>query len=362
MPEISPMELIAYVESILVAAGAPEHDSAIVAAHLVESNLKGHDSHGVVRLPVYVSGVQRGFTKPGTPITIDRETDSTAVVNCGWNFGQVAARRCMQLAIEKARVGGVGVVTGYRMTHVGRLGAYVEQATEAGMVGFAAASYAEGGRIVAPYGGAARRLSTNPIAVGVPTADRDAPFIFDTATSGAAEGKLRMARNLGQPIAEGLLLTTEGAPTTDPNDFYSGGALLPLAGHKGFGLALSLQALGTLLAPNPAQPGTASQGLFIMVLDPEKFAGRVALEASMSALIEEVKQPPYQAGFDEILVPGEGSRRRAGERAFAIPLDDETWRQLTEVATLLGVETPSLEPREPRRRRSADSEAASFDD
>ena len=359
------MELLDYVESILVAAGAPDHDSAIVAAHLVESNLKGHDSHGVVRLPLYVGGVQRGFTKPGTPFVIDRESDSVAVVNCGWNFGQVAARRCMQLAIEKARAGGVGVVTGYQMAHAGRLGAYVEQATEAGMVGLAVASYTQGARIVAPHGGAARRLSTNPIAVGLPTADRDAPFVFDTATSGAAEGKLRVARNLGQSIPEGLLLNVEGVPTTDPNDFYAGGALLPLAGHKGFGLAMSLQALGSLLAPGVEPgvgPGVASQGLFVMALDPERFVGRAALEASMSALIEEVKQPPYQAGFDEILVPGEGSRRRAGERTFAIPLDDETWRQLSEVATSLGVETPSLEPREPRHRRSGDSEDGSFDD
>lgn len=361
MPEVSPLELLDYVERIFVAAGAPDHDAAVVAAHLVDANLKGHDSHGVIWVATYLERIQTGEIKPGAPLTVINETDGTAFLDGGLNFGQVVSRRATQMAIEKARAIGTGVVVCYNNAHTGRLGAYAEQAAEAGMLALAVANVNGPQRVVAPHGGAGRRLGTNPIAFGAPTADQDAPFVLDMATSGAAGGSMRMARNLGQQVPAGVLLDARGSPTQDPNAFYAGGAILPLAGQKGFGLAMAVEALAGALTP--ADPtGPLSQGFFILVLDPERFVGRTSFEASMSALIEWVTQPPYQPGFEEILVPGEGSRRRAEQRALAIPLDDETWLQLGEVATSQGVEPPSLEPPEPRRRRSRDSEEPSPDD
>lgn len=363
MPDISPPELLDYVEQLLVAAGAPDHDAAIVAAHLVESNLKGHDSHGVNRVTQYVAAIRGGTVAAGAPLVTERESETTAAIDGAWGFGQVIARRAMQLAIEKARANGVGVVTGRRVTHVGRLGAYAEQAAEAGVVGIVMSS---GSPLVAPHGGAAPRLSTNPLAIGVPTSDWSAPFILDMATSAVAAGTVRLAQGLGARIPEAWLLDATGAPTTSPAAL-DGGALRPLGGaegYKGFGLALAVEALAGLLGgnevPGPATP--PDQGLFVLALDPDRFAGRAALQASMSAMIEWVKQPPYQPGFDEVLIPGDRSRRYAEERALAIPVDCATWAELSAVAVSLGVAPPALEPRESRRRRSRDVEDGSPDD
>lgn len=364
MPDVSPPELLDYIEQLLVAAGAPDHDAAIVAAHLVESNLKGHDSHGVNRVTQYVTAIRDRSMSPGAPIVTERESDTTALLDGGWGFGQVAARRAMQLAIAKARSSGVGVVTGRRVAHIGRLGAYAEQAAEVGMIGIVMSS---GSPLVAAHGGAAARLSTNPIAIGIPTADRDAPFVLDMATSAVAAGTVRLAQGLGARIPQDWLLDPSGAPTTDPAALEAGGALRPLGGlegYKGFGLALAVEALAGLLAgsdpPGPSTP--PDQGLFVLALDPERFIGRSALEASMSALIAWVRQPPYQPGFEDVLAPGDRSRRYASERALAIPIDEATWAQLSAVAASLGVAPPALEPRGSRRRRSPDDEDGPPDD
>ncbi|MFN8638485.1 MAG: Ldh family oxidoreductase [Dehalococcoidia bacterium] len=355
MPEVSPPELLDYVERILVAAGAPDQDAAIVAAHLVEANLKGHDSHGVVRVPEHVEAVRSGIVQADGHFTVEKQSASTALIDGGWGFGQVVARRATRMAIEMARATGVGVVSGRRVAHVGRLGAYAEQAVEAGKIGLVASS---GSPLMAAHGGTTPRLSTNPIAIGVPTADEGSPFVLDMATSVVAAGNVRLAQRLDARIPEGWLVDASGAPTTDPAAL-SAGALLPLGGaqgYKGFGLALAIEALASLLGGSaPSGPDSPPDvGLFVLVFDPDHFAGRASLGASMSTLIEWVKQPPYQPGVSEILVPGERAQRSMEERALAIPLDASTWAALSEAATSLGVVPPSLEP--PRRRHGRDAE------
>lgn len=360
MPEVAPAELLDFVERVLVAGGAPDGDAPVVAAHLVESNLTGHDSHGVVRVAEYLAAMASGVIVAGAPFEVVRSSDSTALIDGGWNFGQVTARRAMRLAIEQARATGVGVVSGRRVAHVGRLGAYAEQAVDAGLVGIVMSS---GAPLVVAHGGAVPRLSTNPLAFGVPTADRDAPFILDMATSAVAAGTVRLARGLEARVPEGWLVDSDGASTTDPAVLGAGGALLPLGGgaaHKGFGLALAVEALATLLggSPPPGPDSPPDVGLFVVALDPERFAGRTVLEAGMSALLGWVTQPPFREGVDEILTPGDRSRRFAAERSLAIPVDEATWRGLSEAARSVGVEPPSLEP---SRRRSRDSEGSSDD-
>ncbi|MCC6238445.1 MAG: Ldh family oxidoreductase, partial [Dehalococcoidia bacterium] len=213
MPDVSPPELLDFVERVLVAGGASDADAPIVAAHLVEANLTGHDSHGVVRAAEYLQSMRTGIIEAGAPFAVEQDGEATALIDGGWNFGQVTARRAMRLALEKARTTGVGVVAGRRVAHVGRLGAYVEQAVDAGMIGLVMSS---GSPLVAAHGGVAPRLSTNPLAIGVPTADRDAPFVLDMATSAVAAGTVRLARGLEANLPEGWLLDLSGAPTTDP--------------------------------------------------------------------------------------------------------------------------------------------------
>ena len=182
----------------------------------MESNLLGHDSHGVVRVAPYLRSIRERLTAPGAEMRTERESESTALIDGGWNFGQVVARHTMDVAIEKARGGGTGVAVAHRSTHIGRLGAYAEQAVAAGMIGIAMANNHGAGQQVAPFGGIERRLSTNPMAFGFPTADPAAPFVLDMATAAVAEGRVRVARNRGERMPGGWLLDAEGRPTDDP--------------------------------------------------------------------------------------------------------------------------------------------------
>ncbi len=360
MPVVAPGDLRGYLARIFEASGAPEDDAAEVAAHLVEANLKGHDSHGVIRTVHYVVSVQEGRTVPAAAIEVERETETTAVVNGNWNFGQVVAREAMAIAIAKARAHGLAAVGGYQSAHIGRVGAYGEQAAAEGMVALGWVNGHGASAFVAPFGGMARRLATNPLFVAAPTGDPEAPFVLDMATPVVAEGKVRVARNRGAELAPGLIVDGDGAPSTDPLDLYGGeppgsrpvGALLPLgtgigygaggdagAGHKGYVLGLAVDLLAGALTGAGASSGGPSRGngFFFITVDPERFVGLGPFEGELAGLLDYVRQPPYAEGFDEILTPGEPERRRMAERRDGIPLDDETWRQIAEAAASVGV-------------------------
>ena len=268
MPVVAPHELRGYLARIFEATGTPADDAAEVAGHLVEANLKGHDSHGAIRTVHYVVSVQEGRTRPAAAIEVERETLTTAVVNGNWNFGQVVAREAMRIAIAKARAQGLAAVGGYQSAHIGRAGAYGEQAAAEGMVALGFVNGHGASAFVAPFGGTARRLATNPLFVAAPTGDPDAPFVLDMATPVVAEGKVRVALNRGAELPPGSIVDGDGRPSTDPHDFYGGdppgsraqGALLPIGvtpdygaggdggvGHKGYALALIVDLLGGAL-------------------------------------------------------------------------------------------------------------------
>lgn len=343
MPLLDPGRLRAYVARIFEAAGVPAADAEVVAAHLVEANLQGHDSHGVIRAERYVRDIEGGIIRPGAEVHIDHESETTAVLDGGWNFGQVVARRTMAVAIEKARQYGTGIAVAHRCGHAGRVGAYGEQAAAEGMVGIAMVNNHGGGRVMSAPGGIERRLSPNPIVVVLPTGP---PFVLDMTTSVVAEGKLRVARNRGESVPEGWIVDAAGQPSTDPEAFYGTpqGSILPLGGesaHKGFGLALVVEALAGALSPaGTSRPGAPSvgNGLFCMALDVSRFRPRDEFAATFAALIDYVKSPPFAAGVEGITVPGEPERRHQRERELTgIPLDDATWQQIVDAGQSVGV-------------------------
>ena len=365
MPVVAPGDLRGYLARIFEATGAPADDAAEVAAHLVEANLKGHDSHGAIRTVHYVVSVQEGRTRPAAAIEVERETETTAVVNGNWNFGQVVAREAMAIAVRKARAQGLAAVGGRQSAHIGRAGAYGEQAAAEGMVALGWVNGHGASAFVAPFGGTARRLATNPLFVAAPTGDPEAPFVLDMATPVVAEGKVRVARNRGAELAPGLIVDGDGAPSTDPLDLYGGdppgsrpvGALLPLgvaagyggggdagaghggAGHKGYVLGLAVDLLAGALTGAGASSGGPSRGngFFFIAVDPQRFAGLDPFEGELAGLLDYVRQPPYAEGFDEILTPGEPERRRMAERSAGLALDAATWRQIGEAAASVGV-------------------------
>ena len=203
---------------------------------------------------------------------------------------------------------------------------------------------------VAPFGGTRARLATDPMAFGLPTDDPTAPMVIDIATSVVAEGKVRVARNAGRTVPDGWILDAEGQPSNEPAALYSDppGALLPLggnAGHKGFGLALVVEALAGALSPagtTRPKPEHGGNSLFVMAIEPQRFVGRRAFVTSLGDLTHEVKRPPFREGTSEVLLPGELERRIRRERTNAIPLDDDTWAQLKRVAAVHSVALPKI--------------------
>jgi uncharacterized oxidoreductase len=255
MPTIDAARLESRATRIFAAMGAPADDAAWIAALLVRANLRGHDSHGVIRIPQYWESVKRKEVDPTSPVTVTLDTPTVVRLDGGRGFGQVVARRGMEMAIARARAGGLSAVSMSHTSHVGRLSDYAEMAAAANLVGLVWANCVHGLN-VAPWGGAARRLGTNPHAVAIPGAAGPA-MVLDFATSVVAEGKLRVKRNRKQPAPPGWFVDAKGRPETDPEIFYGDppGALLTAGDHKGYGLSLAVEILGGILSgTGPAGP------------------------------------------------------------------------------------------------------------
>ena len=341
MPVIQADRLERLTEAIFVALGAPEEDSRWIATLLVRANLRGHDSHGVIRIPQYAGAVKRGDANPKPTIRVLSETPTTALVDGDLGFGQVVARRATEIAVAKARAQGLAGVGCSRSNHIGRLADYAELAAAQGLIGMLWVNSPASGSVV-PWGGIARRLSTNPHAVAIP--GRNGPALsLDMATSVVAQGKLRVKRNRKEPAPPGWMIDAQGRPTTDPEAFFGEprGALLPLGEHKGYGLSLIVEILGGVLSGTGAgrpEAGPARNGVFILCLDVERFLPLDRFYAEVERFIAYVKSSPRAEGIAEILVPGEPEERTAAERRTAgIFVEEETWRQIRAVARELRV-------------------------
>ena len=237
---------------ILEALGTPSREAETVANFLVEVNLVGHDSHGVIRLPQYVERIREGKLKPGAKIRVVKESSTTALIDGGWGFGQVIAKKAMEIGIAKAEKANVTIVCAHNCNDVGRLGGYTLMAAEHDMMGVMTVNDAGANPSVAPWGGKTPILSTNPISVAIPSG-RENPILIDMATSTVALGKLQLALQRGEKVPEGWFIDASGKFSRNPADYFSPrGALLPLgdkiAGHKGFGLSLVVDILSGALS------------------------------------------------------------------------------------------------------------------
>ena len=339
-----PAEVLLELSAALIEAmGSPGEDALIVGRHLVEAQLAGHDSHGLIRLPQYHAHVLEGKVKPGARVEIIRETPTTALLDGHYTWGQVTAMQAIKLGISKAEENGIAALSLRNCYHVGRVGVYPLAAAERG---FIAQVHCNGHGVcrVAPWGGTEPRLATNPIAIAIPT--RAEPLLVDITTSVVAEGKVRVSRNAGRKIPEGWVLDSDGRPTTNPADLYEGGSLLPLGGregHKGYGLSIVVDLLGGALSG--AGCGTMTEkvgnGLFIQLTDPSCFCEREEFLDQVDRFTEYLKSSPLKEGVDDILLPGEPEQRTAARRRKqGIDIDDGTWGQLIELAGTLGVEMP----------------------
>jgi LDH2 family malate/lactate/ureidoglycolate dehydrogenase len=323
---------------VLVGLGAAPAQARLVATSLVLSNLVGHDSHGVIRLLQYSSFIDRGQVKPTECAEVARRRGAVAAVDGRWGFGQPAAQLAARLAMDISAASGVAAVTVDRCNHVGRLGEYVAAMAGAGKVGMA---WCNSGPVVAPFGGAGRVMGTNPLAWAVPRAGGPS-IVVDFATSSVAEGKLVLARAAGQAVAPGLIIDAAGRATTDPNDFYDGGALLPFGGHKGSGLSVMIELAGGVLSGMGASPMpdyAGGNGTVLVALDIDAFMPLPEYLEKAARFWAEAKRKGAGLLDAEVLMPGEvEDRARAVRMSGGIPVPDEVRRRISDLAAKVGVD------------------------
>lgn len=352
---LQPAELFTLAERILASAGAPSADAHAVATDLSESNLLGHDSHGVMRLMQYVQFIRDGFIKPGAGYTVLKETPSLVLIDGQFGFGQVSANAAMSMAIEKARNTGCCSAFVRNCNHVGRLGRYTESAAREGFAATMAVN-APGPGQVTPFGARERRMGTNPISMAAPGIGssenaKSNPIVLDMTTSATAEGKLRVAHQSGQPIPEGWLLDSNGTPSTNPGDYYAepGGCIVSLGGplaHKGFGLGVMVDLFagvlsGSGVARNDLPRG--ANGVWMTLVDAHQLLSAEEYDQWLETYHGHIKSAQRIDGVDEILFPGEmETRRREQRERDGVEIPAETWRQITELSQSLECDISDL--------------------
>jgi len=318
------------ISELCKANDSPDEEADLVAGRLVKSNLTGHPSHGVTRIPMYMAMVRYDMVKPGAKPDLQIDRGATVLINGNKGYGQVVAEKTIQVAIERARVHGVAAAGMTNLGHMGRLADYSVQAAKANCVGIVFTSTGGGSYLTAPFGGNSRRMGTNPLSIALPS-DREFPIVLDMATSVFAEGKLPVMIDSGKSAPEKTVLDKNGQPTTNPADFYEGGAILPLGGdqgYKGYLLNFMVEAIAGILTGG-GYVGRDEKPKFnnctmMIVINMEQFIAPSDFKLDLERLIDYMKASPVLEG-QEVLYPGEIEERCETEMLkTGIPLAEKT--------------------------------------
>lgn len=335
--------LEAFVAQVFAKVGFSTEDAATEAHVLVWANLRGVDSHGVLRVPSYLANIERGGMNPHAQIRIERETPAIALIEADHAFGPVVTTFAMRTVMAKARQVGIGWAVIRNTTHQGAMGYYALMAAENDMAGLAFVCNPPN---MAPYGARAAGVHNSPLAISVPAGEMDPP-VMDWATSMAAFGKVNLAVDKGIPIPEGWALDADGNSTTDPNKAR---ILLPFGGYKASSLALMFETLSSVMAGNSLlnpyllggeKPKPGTQNSVVAAIDVATFTDLETYKQEIDKLLKGIKSLPPAEGFTEVLVPGELENRVKAERtANGIPLPEGTVANLREVSAKLGIPMP----------------------
>ena len=328
-------ELKTRVAAIGAKAGIPAADAETIAEVLVTTDMRGVHSHGVVRIARYLDCIRAGGIRPDAEIEILKESPSSLMVSAAGGLGIPAAKKTMDRLLAKASETAIAVATVNHSDHYGAAGYYSMMAADRGFVGFSMSNTCP---LVAPTGGRAAAIGNNPFAYAAPGAKYRA-LLFDVCMSKVAAGKLVIAAEAGQKIPEGLILTKEGRPTTDPGEIWKDAIMLPFAEHKGYGLAVMVEMMTAALGMSGmmsgvhswnTQPGRdADTGHSFIVVNPDFFGGKDAFKARVDAMIDELKRCPTVEGAKEILYPGELEwRREAAALRDGIDLPEASEKEL----------------------------------
>ena len=349
--DIRPHALREVAATIVEAGGSRPEEARIVADHLLLANLSGHDSHGVGMLPAYERSLSNGFLIPNQSVEKVRDDGAILMFDGRMGYGQVVGREATAATIERCRSTGVVLASVRNCHHLGRIGAYGEQVADSGLASLHFVNVVGHQPLVAPYRGTDARYSTNPMCLSLPGSKNQPPVLLDMATSRIAHGKARVAHNKGEKVPAGSLIDHRGHETRDPGVLFNQpvGALTSFGDHKGYGLALFCELLGGMMSGgHTAQPeheaqATIINNMFMIVFDPERLLERSAMEHELAALVAHVKASPAADPNEPVLVPGDPERATRIERADAIPVDTESWRQIVATGERLGVEAARLE-------------------
>jgi hydroxycarboxylate dehydrogenase B len=342
----TPDQLRKLVSAILCSGGSAQAEADLVADHLVQANLAGHDSHGVGMIPAYVRHLRAGLVVPNTHAKVVKDDGAVLMFDGLRGYGRCVAGEAMDAALARCRQTGVVVVTLANAHHIGRVGAYGELASRAGLVSLHFVNVTDHRALVAPFRGTDARFSTNPVCIALPGTDRQPPLLLDMATSAIAMGKVRVAMNEGKPAPDGVLIDPEGHPTRDPRVMYREphGALKTFGGHKGYALAVVTELLAGALSGGPTiQPGNKRMGgtinnMFAIVVDPGRLAGVDWLRREIDGFVEYVKASPAADPAAPVLVPGDPERMAREHRSRnGIEIDPTTWEEILHAAEAVGL-------------------------
>jgi len=334
----------AFTKQLMLAHGLPELDAEIVAHCLVSADLRGVDTHGIARLPVYLDRVRRGLINAKPNLKPERVTPVAATLDGQNAFGFVVGMRAIEEAIAMAADYGIGVVSARRSTHFGMAASYALPAIEAG---FMVMVFSNASPAMPPWGGKDGLLGTNPFCVGAP-GGKLPPFLLDMSPAVAARGKVRRAQRRGETIPLGYALDAEGRPTTDPTAAL-GGVVLPIGTYKGSGISMMMDIFGGVISGAAFAGNVGDQykvydrpqdvGHFFLAMKPNLFISEEEYRARMDTLVERVRTVPKAQGFDEILIPGEPEARlEAQHRKSGIPYSPHDLAPLNDEAAKAGVQ------------------------
>ncbi len=343
---INEMPLRGIVAEILRRGGSADDEAELVAKHLVDANLFGHDSHGVGMVPKYIEDLLAGLVKPNARVSLVKDEGAVMVFDGGLGYGRPVAEEAMSAGLARCRETGVVLLALRRCHHLGRIGAYGEQSIAAGLVSLHFVNVTDHRPLVAPFGGRDARFSTNPVCIAVPGTVTTAPVLLDMATSRIAFGKVKVAHNAGRRVPEGSLIDPDGGPTDDPGTMFADppGALLPVGGHKGYGLALMCELLGGVLSgggtmqPANPRPGGIVNNMLTVIIDPGRLVDPAWLAGEIDAMIAFVKSSRPAKSGGPVLVAGDPERRtREERRRDGIPMNEPTWEEIVQAAEKVGM-------------------------
>ncbi len=357
MPNIPVPVLEAVCAETFERVGCSREEALRVARSLIGANLAGHDSHGVIRVPRYVDWVKSGDIVPNQTIAMLVDTPALAVIDGRYGFGQTVAPQAVRIGVAKAQAAGLAAVSLRDAGHIGRVGEWAEMAAAEGLVSIHFVN-ASGSILVAPFGGAERRLSTAPFCVGIPREKAEA-VILDFATSIVAEGKVMVASQGGKTLPAGALIGPDGELSTDPAQLYGPlveggprdstkgrGAIRAFGEHKGSGLAFMCEILGgSLTGTKATHVGRKkfANGMFSIYVDPKRIDPEHVFDADVGRYIAYFKSAKPVKGVKEVLVPGEPERAMRAERMKnGAPLSDETWGAICGAAKRVGASAPKV--------------------